>query len=99
MHLIHPPFLISVVHRLKTWTRQEGAVRLSEDDGPPAHSFLGDDEEQEGEVGYYSEGGGGNRRESTPLVPTVKLQRPARTLAEVTSLEDVPPAPPPKDRA
>jgi hypothetical protein len=88
-----------IVPRLKTWTRQEGALRLSEDDGPPAHSFLGDDEEQEELGGVYEEYGGGNRRESTPRVPTVGLQRPARTLVEVTSLEDSPPVPPPKDRA
>lgn len=29
--------------RLKTFTRTEGAIRLSEDDGPPASEFLGDD--------------------------------------------------------
>jgi hypothetical protein len=72
-------------------------VRLSEDDGPPAHSFLGDDDDQEGEVGAVGEqdNDGGNRRESTPLVPSVELQRPGR-LVEVTGL-DVPPVPPPKD--
>ncbi|CCM00714.1 uncharacterized protein FIBRA_02754 [Fibroporia radiculosa] len=32
-----------VAHQLNTWTRKEGAVRLSEDDGPPAHEFLDDD--------------------------------------------------------
>jgi hypothetical protein len=31
------------VHRLKTWTRREGTIRLSVDDGPPAAEFLGDD--------------------------------------------------------
>jgi len=29
--------------RLKTITRQEGRIRLSEDDGPPAHEFLEDE--------------------------------------------------------
>jgi hypothetical protein len=73
-------------------------VRLSEDDGPPAHSFLGDDDDQEGEVGAVGEedNDSGNRRESTPLVPSVGLQRSGR-LVEVTGLEDVPPVPPPKD--
>ncbi|KLO18651.1 hypothetical protein SCHPADRAFT_899446 [Schizopora paradoxa] len=38
-----------VAHQLKTWVNGEGRVRLSEDDGPPSHSFIGggesDDEE------------------------------------------------------
>ena len=29
--------------RLQTWTRREGTIRLSEDDGPPANQFLEDD--------------------------------------------------------
>ncbi|KAI0062973.1 hypothetical protein BV25DRAFT_1915710 [Artomyces pyxidatus] len=32
-----------VAHQLKTWGRREGDIRLSEDDGPPAHSFLEDE--------------------------------------------------------
>ncbi|TFK71207.1 hypothetical protein BDN72DRAFT_474989 [Pluteus cervinus] len=32
-----------VSHQMKTWTRQEGAIRLSEDDGPAATQFLSDD--------------------------------------------------------
>ena len=93
------PVWFSVVFRLKTWTRQEGAVRLSEDDGPPAHSFLGDDEELEDEFGGdYEDNDSGNRRESRPFVPPVGLQSFARTPLEVTSLENAPPVPPPKDR-
>ncbi|KAH8114823.1 hypothetical protein DFH11DRAFT_1589901 [Phellopilus nigrolimitatus] len=38
-----------VAHQLKTWTRDEGRVRLSEDDGPPARSFVEDDEEDDAE--------------------------------------------------
>jgi len=36
-----------VSHQLKTWTRTEGQIRLSEDDGPSAAEFLvdGDDED------------------------------------------------------
>jgi len=33
-----------VSHQLKTWTTQEGRIRLSEDDGPAATEFLADDE-------------------------------------------------------
>jgi hypothetical protein len=32
---------------LKTWTRQEGTVRLSIDDGPPAAEFLEDDYDED----------------------------------------------------
>ncbi|KAI9450945.1 hypothetical protein BJY52DRAFT_137900 [Lactarius psammicola] len=90
-----------VAHQLKTWTRQEGAVRLSEDDGPPAHSFLeeDDDEEQDEEGG---ESGGDNiRRENAGRIPPVELQRVAITRAEASSSpmnEGTTPPPPPKDR-
>ncbi|KAH9957525.1 hypothetical protein BC827DRAFT_654897 [Russula dissimulans] len=85
-----------VAHQLKTWTRQEGAVRLSEDDGPPAHSFLGDDEDQEevfedNDDELYNLGG----RENSRHVPPVELIR----ITRIDGVEDVPPAPPPKDRA
>ncbi|KAI9571940.1 hypothetical protein HD554DRAFT_2070462 [Boletus coccyginus] len=33
-----------VSHQLKTWTTQEGQIRLSEDDGPAATEFLTDEE-------------------------------------------------------
>ncbi|THG95949.1 hypothetical protein EW145_g7875 [Phellinidium pouzarii] len=36
-----------VAHQLKTWTRGEGHIRLSEDDGPPSHSFVEDDEDED----------------------------------------------------
>jgi len=70
-------------------------VRLSEDDGPPAHSFLGDDEELEDEVSDVDED---VDSDGTPFVPSVGLQRLGRTPVEVTTLEDVPPVPPAKDR-
>jgi len=35
--------------RLKTLTRPEGRIRLSEDDGPPATEFLGDDYDEDDE--------------------------------------------------
>ncbi|KIM41857.1 hypothetical protein M413DRAFT_139366 [Hebeloma cylindrosporum] len=38
-----------VSHRLKTFTRAEGTIRLSEDDGPPASEFLGDDFDEDNE--------------------------------------------------
>ena len=70
-------------------------MRLSEDDGPPAHSFLGDDEELEDEV---SDGDEDVDSDGTPFVPSVGLQILGRTPVEVTTLEDVPPVPPAKDR-
>lgn len=82
----HLFFSFVFLFRLKTWTRQEGAVRLSEDDGPPAHLFLEDDEEQDEEIGG-DEG-----------PPPVELQRVAISRDEVTDHETVPPVPPPKDR-
>ncbi|THV03527.1 hypothetical protein K435DRAFT_851830 [Dendrothele bispora CBS 962.96] len=32
-----------ISHQLKTITRRDGRIRLSEDDGPPAHEFLEDE--------------------------------------------------------
>jgi len=34
-----------VSHQLKTWTGQEGRIRLSIDDGPPAREFLDDNDD------------------------------------------------------
>ncbi|KAH8988363.1 hypothetical protein EDB92DRAFT_1032914 [Lactarius akahatsu] len=75
-----------VAHQLKTWTRQEGAVRLSEDDGPPAHSFLeeDDDVEQEEEGGESDSDGIG--WENARRVPPVELQRVGIVRAEASSL-------------
>ncbi|KAJ7607357.1 hypothetical protein FB45DRAFT_948144 [Roridomyces roridus] len=36
-----------ISHQLKTITRTEGAIRLSEDDGPPAREFLEDDYDED----------------------------------------------------
>ncbi|KAF8266016.1 hypothetical protein EI94DRAFT_1587063 [Lactarius quietus] len=85
-----------VAHQLKTWTGQEGAVRLSEDDGPPAHSFLREDDEEDD--GSGSDDGIG--QEITGRVSPVELQRVGVPRADAPSLltnEDAPP-PPPKDR-
>jgi hypothetical protein len=38
-----------VAYRLKTWTRTEGQIRLSEDDGPPVREFLEDDYDEDNE--------------------------------------------------
>ena len=81
--------------RLKTWTRQEGAVRLSEDDGPPAHSFLGEDDDEEDEEGESD--GDSIGQENTRRVPPVELRRVGITRADVPSLavnEDMTPPPP-----
>ncbi|KAH9060671.1 hypothetical protein EDB87DRAFT_1683367 [Lactarius vividus] len=91
-----------VAHQLKTWTRQEGAVRLSEDDGPPAHSFLeeDDDDGQEEEGGESDSDGIG--WENARRVPPVELQRVGIARADASGLpmmnEGTPPPPPPKDR-
>lgn len=70
-------------------------MRLSEDDGPPAHSFLEDDEELEDEVG---DGNEDVDSDSTPFVPLVGLHRLGRPQVEGTIFEDVPPVPTAKDR-
>ncbi|KAG9310955.1 hypothetical protein JVU11DRAFT_8830 [Chiua virens] len=49
-----------VSHQLKTWTRQEGQIRLSEDDGPAATEFLADDEVS----------GATDRNDSSPAPPS-----------------------------
>ncbi|KAF8970686.1 hypothetical protein BDZ97DRAFT_1790506 [Flammula alnicola] len=38
-----------VSHRLRTFRRSEGAIRLSQDDGPPANEFLEDDYDEDNE--------------------------------------------------
>ncbi|OSX58002.1 hypothetical protein POSPLADRAFT_1174005 [Postia placenta MAD-698-R-SB12] len=38
-----------VAHKLTTWTRKDGQIRLSIDDGPPAHEFLQDDFDEDRE--------------------------------------------------
>jgi hypothetical protein len=35
--------------RLKTFSEPEGRIRLSEDDGPPTHTFIEDDDEDDDE--------------------------------------------------
>lgn len=72
-------------------------MRLSEDDGPPAHLFLGDDEDQDGDIGDDDEIGS-IRRNASRVPPPVELQTVTTTRDEVTDYDAVPPAPPPKDR-
>lgn len=38
------------VARLQTWTRREGNIRLSMDDGPPAREFLDEDYDDDNEA-------------------------------------------------
>ena len=38
-----------VLFRLKTLTSNEGRIRLSEDNGPPANEFLADDYDEDNE--------------------------------------------------
>ena len=70
-------------------------MRLSEDDGPPAHLFLEDDEELEDEVG--DDDMSNIRGNASHAPPSVELQTVAIRRDEVTGHEAVPPAPPPKD--
>lgn len=37
-------FFFFFINRLKTWTRREGGIRLSEDEGPAASGFFEEDE-------------------------------------------------------
>ncbi|KAG1859646.1 hypothetical protein F4604DRAFT_1535252, partial [Suillus subluteus] len=39
-----------VSHQLQTWTRTEGQIRLSEDDGPSAVEFLTDADDEDVET-------------------------------------------------
>lgn len=43
-------FGLNFARRLKTITRREGGIRLSEDDGPPAREFLEDDYDDDNEI-------------------------------------------------
>jgi hypothetical protein len=59
--------------------------------------FLGDDEEQEDEVGDADDIGGIGENASH-LPSPVELQNVGITRVDVSGHEDVPPAPPPKDQ-
>ena len=91
-----------VFYRLKTWTRQEGAVRLSEDDGPPAHTFLGEDDDDDGLEDEDSESGAGDDigQEDARRVPDVELQRVGvpRVDSDASRVNEDTPPPPPKVR-
>ncbi|KAI0043423.1 hypothetical protein FA95DRAFT_404516 [Auriscalpium vulgare] len=76
-----------VVYQLKTWTRQEGTIRLSEDDGPPARSFLEDE---------YDEDNDGLNDE--PLALCSQELRTGRAAGQLPAeAAEQPPLPPPKD--
>lgn len=57
-----PYRFLNEVCRLKTFTRTEGRIRLSVDDGPPAREFLEDDYDEDNEVLEYEQGGGQARK-------------------------------------
>ncbi|EJD04891.1 uncharacterized protein FOMMEDRAFT_139560 [Fomitiporia mediterranea MF3/22] len=69
-----------VAHQLKTWTSTEGRIRLSEDDGPPARSFVEDDADDDAD-------------DAEPLAMRVERLRNAR---KSTDANDPPPIPPHK---
>lgn len=88
--------LTSVV-RLNTWTRKEGRIRLSEDDGPPVHEFLQDDYDEDNE----------RLADDEPLAITAErlrmanventvVQEGADPLPLTESISPDPPSPPPK---
>ena len=72
-------------------------MRLSEDDGPPAHLFLGDDDELGEELGD-EDLASVIRGNASRVPPAVELQTVTITRDEVAGHEAVPPIPPPKDR-
>ncbi|KAI0296972.1 hypothetical protein B0F90DRAFT_997028 [Multifurca ochricompacta] len=91
-----------VAHQLKDWTRQEGAVRLSEDDGPPAHSFIRDDDDDDDDDVQENddEGGSSDRRpENTRRVSSTELQTVGVPRLGVSGLPVVVPTPTPKNRS
>ncbi|THH12427.1 hypothetical protein EW146_g7708 [Bondarzewia mesenterica] len=72
---------VVVSHQLKTWSRREGNIRLSEDDGPPANSFLEDEYDDD------------NDRLDDEHLRLTRTDLPALPL----NLDESPPLPPPKD--
>ena len=71
-------------------------MRLSEDDGPPAHLFLEDDEELEDGVGDNDDIG--DIGENALHLPSpVELQSIGISRVDVSGYEDDPPPPPSKD--
>ncbi|TFK48216.1 hypothetical protein OE88DRAFT_1737911 [Heliocybe sulcata] len=71
-----------VSHQLKTWSRAEGTIRLSEDNGPSHREFLDDD---------YDDDNAG-LEDDEPLAHRAEQLRLAGT-----PRPDAPPPPPPKD--
>ncbi|KAI5120246.1 hypothetical protein M0805_007550 [Coniferiporia weirii] len=67
-----------VAHQLKTWTHGGGRIRLSEDDGPPARSFVEDDEDED---------------EDSELL-AVRIERLRNSCAETTASPVPPPKDP-----
>jgi hypothetical protein len=63
-------FSTQLSQRLKTVTRQEGGIRLSEDDGPPAREFLEDDYDDDNEALP------GNNSDDEPLAHHIQLEPP-----------------------
>ena len=72
--------------RLQTWPNGEGRIRLSEDDGPPAHEFLEDDYDEDNE-GLADDEPLAVRAERLRAGSTKTLP-PASTTTEPGDLED-----------
>ncbi|KIJ64386.1 hypothetical protein HYDPIDRAFT_112394 [Hydnomerulius pinastri MD-312] len=74
-----------VSHQLKTWTAQEGRIRLSEDDGPPATEFLVDaDDEVPGRIHQDDRSIQGADRMGIPGKPSVSPP-PVHAQADTTT--------------
>ncbi|OCH92536.1 hypothetical protein OBBRIDRAFT_773170 [Obba rivulosa] len=83
-----------VAHQLKTWTRKDGAIRLSVDDGPTAREFLEDDYDEDN-AGIADDEPLAFTAQRLKAGPEVGGEGPRRDAVDLLE-EDVPPASPPK---
>ncbi|KAH9943882.1 hypothetical protein B0H21DRAFT_747416 [Amylocystis lapponica] len=79
-----------VAHQLNTWSGNGGGIRLSIDDGPPAHEFIEDDYDDDPE----------RLGDDEPLALRAERLKQTGTVREAETavgVGDVPPRPPPKN--
>lgn len=98
----HSPSADEPTYRLKTWTRQEGTIRLSMDDGPASREFLDDDYDEDNADIADDEPLALRAQELRPKpVTRTGGSLPRSTSSEASTLFEVdeygtPPPPPPK---